>query len=241
MSRYQIFAQKEIILDSEAISYNCQQVALGSDALSSVTTGADNVAVATGALSDLTTGDGNIAIGVDAGSAYTTESNNITIGNTGTAADSAVIRIGDDTQTTCYIAGVSGVTSAAAVAVYCNASGKFGTVVSSERFKEEIEDFTLQEAEKLYELNPKRFKRKGDPTREVHRGVIAEEAVSCQPDLVVYDEKGQFFSFQYDKLHANYIALHKQAYFERMAEKKRVDELKKDFEALKQAVSTLLS
>lgn len=225
MSQQQIFAQKKIVLDSEEISYNAKQIGIGSDSLTSITTGEDNTAVGTGSGSALTTGDGNIMIGVDAGSTYTTEDNNITIGNVGTASDSGVIRIGTAaTHTTCYVTGISGVTSAGAVAAVINASGQLGTVVSSKRFKEDIEDFTLDEAEKLYHLRPVKYRRIGDVTREVHRGVIAEEAMDCQEDLIVYDLEGKVSSFQYDKLHANYISLLKH-------HKKEINDLKAKFQA----------
>jgi hypothetical protein len=84
---------------------------IGFGAQGHVTTGAANVAVGRGSLNNLVSGSTNVCVGNSAGSVYTTtESNNICIGaNTGVIADSAVIRIGTATQTTCYVGGIASV------------------------------------------------------------------------------------------------------------------------------------
>lgn len=86
--------------------------AVGRNNLNLCTTGGNNCAFANGCLENLVSGSGNTALGEGAGSNYTSsESNNIVIANTGTIADSAVTRIGTSgTQTTCFIAGIEGVT-----------------------------------------------------------------------------------------------------------------------------------
>ncbi len=77
-------------------------------------------------------GNSNIAIGSLAGSNYgASETGNILIGNTGTAAESNVTRIGTS-QTTCYVAGVSGVTVANQNLVTINTStGQMGSIANT--------------------------------------------------------------------------------------------------------------
>ena len=62
--------------------------------------------------------------------------------NIGVAAESDTIRIGTvDTHTRTFIAGISGVTAAGtAVPVLIDTKGQLGTIPSSRRFKEEIQD-----------------------------------------------------------------------------------------------------
>lgn len=82
---------------------------VGFGALGHTTTGSANVAIGRSALNNLISGTTNVCVGNSAGSVYTTnESNNICIGaNTGVIADSAVIRIGTATQTTCFVGGIA--------------------------------------------------------------------------------------------------------------------------------------
>ena len=107
------------------------------------------------ALRSNTTGQNNIALGAAAGQNLTTGSNNIDIvfnavpeeeetANSVPAAavsESNTIRIGKgshERQTDAFIAGISGDTVAGGVGVIIDSSGHLGTVVSSERFKDEI-------------------------------------------------------------------------------------------------------
>lgn len=126
-----------------------QNLAVGPSALHNLNTGAFNVALGIGCGFDITSGSNNILIGNDAGSSFetgsgnicigdsagsslaTSESNNILIGNSGVAADSGVIRIGTSpTQTTCYVAGIAGVTVANTQTVTINtATGQLGSHV----------------------------------------------------------------------------------------------------------------
>jgi hypothetical protein len=92
-------------------------VAVGLDALTALTTGDSNIAVGNSAGNVLDSGTRNILIGVGAGGSYVAaESSNIVVGNTGTAAESNVIRIGTQgagtgQQNTCFVAGIVGVTT----------------------------------------------------------------------------------------------------------------------------------
>jgi hypothetical protein len=99
------------------------------------------------ALKNNNTGNSNIAVGVQAGFNIT-GSGNIDIGNAGGASDSGAIKIGCyvdcstynmGTQTSAFIAGIYGV-NAGGIPVYINSSGQLGTVSSSRRYKEDIQD-----------------------------------------------------------------------------------------------------
>ncbi len=113
-------------------------------ALQGNTTGSYNTASGFNALGNNTTGSSNIALGYVAGLNISTGDFNIDIGNQGLSTDgatlgSAVIRIGEmGTQTSTYIAGISGATASGGVEVFVNANGQLGTMNSSRRFKEQI-------------------------------------------------------------------------------------------------------
>src|SRR5439155_4512980 len=111
------------------------------------------------------TGGSNIALGDSAGANLTTGSNNIDIGNLGVAGESRHIRIGTTgTQTKTFIAGISGATVPGGVGVIVGTNGQLGTVVSSERFKDEIEPMD-KGSESLFSLQPVtfRYKKELDP------------------------------------------------------------------------------
>src|ERR1700757_642179 len=113
--------------------------ATGSFALFSNTTANNNTANGTNALLNNTTGNENIALGNLAGSNLTTGDNNIDIGNQGVADEAGTIRIGTSgTQTTTYIAGISGATVPHGVHVVVDGNGHLGTKPSSRRFKAEV-------------------------------------------------------------------------------------------------------
>jgi hypothetical protein len=85
--------------------------ALGFSALHDLTTGSNNVAIGESSLAAVLTGHDNIAVGQLAGDNYTgAESHNILIGNLGVLGESNAIHIGTQgTQTTAFMAGISGV------------------------------------------------------------------------------------------------------------------------------------
>ncbi len=75
------------------------------------------------------------------------------IGNRGATGDSNTIRIGrEDVHMNTYIWGISGVTVAGGVGVIIDSKGHLGTVVSSERFKDEIKP--MDRDEDVEKLNP---------------------------------------------------------------------------------------
>jgi hypothetical protein len=174
--------------------------AIGVLALFGNSTGSNNTALGASALIN-TTGSGNIAIGKGAGNNISSGGNNIDIGNNPPGNESDTIRIGN-TQTKAFLAGVNGATSASGVAVYVNSSGQLGTVTSSLRFKEDVEDMG-ESTRDLMKLRPVTFHYKApydDGSKLLQYGLIAEEVAKVYPDLVQYDAQGKPFTVRYQAL-----------------------------------------
>jgi hypothetical protein len=97
-------------------------------------TGSNNIALGTSALSNVVNCSYNLAIGPSAGLQYTsTESNNITIYNGGVTGESNVLRIGTNgsgtaEQSSCYIAGITGVTASGSAPVGINSSSQLSSL-----------------------------------------------------------------------------------------------------------------
>ena len=117
-----------------------------------------------------TTGNNNIALGANAGINLTTGSNNIDIGNAGgVAGESNKIRIGTvGTQTATFIAGISGATVPEGVGVIVGNNGKLGTIVSSQRFKDNVQPMD-KASEAILALQPVTFHYKRDLDPEASR------------------------------------------------------------------------
>jgi len=156
------------------------------------------------------TGSNNVAIGNGAGSNVATTSNNIHIGNIGAATDSGTIRIGTPfssgcttCQTSAFIAGIYGSsTGLSNVQVVVDANGNLGTVQSSRRYKEDIQDMG-DTSSGLMKLRPVTFRYKKayeDGSKPVQYGLIAEEVAEVYPDLVARSADGQVESVRYQLL-----------------------------------------
>jgi Chaperone of endosialidase len=153
----------------------------------------------------VTTGGGNIGVGYGAGNSVTNGTSNIEIGNSGTSADSDIIRIGTSgTQTATYIAGIAGAAVTGGSAVLVDPiTGQLGILLSSERFKQDIHDMDAA-SDALMQLRPVTFRYK-DPRTEakgIQYGLIAEEVAAVYPQLVVHGRDGQVESVQYHQLPA---------------------------------------
>lgn len=152
----------------------------------------------------------NVAIGSGVASAWTgSEADNILIGYgiAGTAAQTNTIRIGaqgagSGQQNSCFIAGITGVTVTGS-AVLCSTSGLLGTVVSSERYKENIQDMgetnILGLRPVTFTMKKETFRDDSEPFKQF--GLIAEEVAAIMPELVVYD-KGFPESVKYHEMPA---------------------------------------
>lgn len=155
------------------------------------TTSLRNTAVGSYALTAVVTGTDNTALGYNAGSALTTnDSNNIHIGNPGFAGNNNAIYLGTaGTHNTCFVAGIRGVTTgnADAVAVLIDSNNQLGTVSSSLRYKENVNDMASY-SERLMQLRPVTFNYKNDERKLISSGLIAEEVAELFPELVVYKD-----------------------------------------------------
>jgi Chaperone of endosialidase len=215
---------------SGALSSNTggiHNTATGSGALLNNVLGSENTASGAGALGN-TTGDSNIGIGSFAGIFLTTGSNNICIGNAGVAAESDVIRIGED-QTKTFVAGVHGVTTGGvAVPVMIDASGQLGTVSSSVRFKEEVRDMG-EATERLLKLRPVTFRYKAQPEGRTEFGLIAEEVEKVMPELVVCSPSGEAETVLYHEIPSMLLN-------ELQKQQRDIQELKSELAALRATI-----
>jgi hypothetical protein len=183
----------------------------GIQALTNNTTGSGNTADGLRALESNTSGTGNTALGVDAGTHVTGGSYNTALGfAAGTAVTTAnnVIAIGnnifgENVSNTCYIGNIFGATSALGTAVYVNSLGKLGTVVSSRRFKDEIQPMD-KASEAILALKPVtfRYKQEIDRGRSPQFGLVAEDVEKVNPDLVVRDGEGKVNTVRYEAVNA---------------------------------------
>jgi endosialidase-like protein len=179
---------------------------LGSDVAFVTLSGSYNTMIGTSAFFPTASGSNNIGLGYAAGYNLSSGDNNIYIGSVGPAAqgpESGKIRIGDPSQTATFIAGINGVTSSGGVAVYVNSSGQLGTLTSSIRYKENVEDMGTSSG-RLMELRPVTFQYKPeyDESGLQQYGLIAEEVAKVDPQLVVYDADGTPQTVRYHFINA---------------------------------------
>ena len=198
----------------------------GSNALFHNTTGTDNTAIGYQALLNNTTGSFNIALGVSAGRNLTMGNDNIDIGNAGVPAESGMIRIGTTgTQTSTFVAGISGAIVPTGVAVIVDADGHLGTTTSSAQFKEAIQPMD-KASEAILALKPVTFhyKKDLDPKGLPQFGLVAEEVEKVNPDLVARDKQGKPYTVRYEAVNAMLLN-------EFLKEHAKMEQLKKDFES----------
>jgi hypothetical protein len=182
-----------------------QNTGLGYYALSDNTTGFSNTAVGFNALINSASGSYNTAIGSGAGQSLQSGSNNVYISNLGASSESGAIRIGSlSSQTAAFIAGIRGVTTANndAVPVVIDSNGQLGTMSSSRRFKEDIQDMA-EASDGLMQLRPVTFRYKrpfDDGSKPIQYGLIAEEVAEVYPDLVARSVDGQIETVKYQVL-----------------------------------------
>jgi len=194
-------------------------VAVGRAALFAKVIGNSNTAVGEEALYNLFTGSNNIAIGAGAGSNYNGgETSNVLINSSGLNGEFGATRIGEDSsqglspcpnsrcQIATYIAAIRNVTTGQndAVAVLIDSKGQLGTVSSSRRYKEDIQDMGIS-SDGLLRLRPVTFRYRkpyADGSKPIQYGLVAEEVAKVYPDLVVRGKDGQVETVQYYKLDA---------------------------------------
>jgi len=213
--------------------------AIGDQALLGNNTGSNNTASGVNALLSNIAGSNNIGIGFNAGANVTAGDNNIYIGNGGPTSESGAIRIGDSSlHTQAFVAGIRDVTTANAdaVPVVIDSAGQLGTISSSARFKEEVEDMA-EASSRLLKLRPVTFRYKGQAGRRKQFGLIAEEVEEVLPELVVSDSAGEAETVLYHEMPAMLLnELQKQQKtIEHQASE--IEQLKAEVAALRRAVS----
>jgi Chaperone of endosialidase len=219
------------VLGEDALISNTtgfQNTANGAFALADNTDGSYNTANGVFALHNITTGNNNIAVGSNAGGLLFAGSHNIYIGNTGVRVESGAIRIGTTTGTSTktFIAGISGVTVAGGVGVIIDTNGRLGTVVSSERFKDNIKPMD-KASETILALKPVIFhyKEEIDPDGIPQFGLVAEEVEKVNPDLVVRDDDGKPYTVRYEAVNAMLLNEFLKARRQIDAQQKQIDAL----------------
>ncbi|MBI2998898.1 MAG: tail fiber domain-containing protein [Deltaproteobacteria bacterium] len=202
--------------------------ASGVNALRLNTDGFNNTAVGGNALMNSTIGTYNVAIGFNAGINQTTGGDNIYMDNDGVAGESGTIRIGADPfHTRTFIAGIYG-TSVSGVSVLIDSAGHLGTVLSSRRYKDDIQDMGTASSG-LMQLRPVTFRYKKaspDGSKPLEYGLIAEQVAEVYPDLVAYSSTGEVETVQYHKL--NVMLLN-----EVQKQQRRIDDQRDGMAALK--------
>lgn len=119
--------------------------------------------------------------------------------------NNGVLRLGTPgVQTKTYIAGISGVGVDIGDMVLVDQNGQLGTIQSSKRYKENIQDLGTA-SERIYQLRPVQFQYKRatpDGQKPLQYGLIAEEVAQIFPEMVVYNKEGDVETVQYQKLPA---------------------------------------
>lgn len=160
--------------------------ATGLNALFNNTSGFGNVAMGHQALFSNTSGNTNIGLGFAAGSGVSTADNVICIGAVGT-----------NVSNTCFIGNISGVTLGAGSSVQVDANNQLGTIISSRRFKKDIEPMD-RASEKILALKPVTFHYKSDVKGIAQFGLVAEDVAEVSPDMVIRDSDGKPYTVRYD-------------------------------------------
>jgi len=150
-------------------------------------------------------GSRNIALGARAGFGLGEGDNNIYIGNEGEESEEdGSIHIGNTDHTRTFIAGISGANVAGGVSVLVSPDGQLGTVLSSRRYKKDIEPLG-ELSRDLLRLRPVAFRYKEPDSKGDHPlqyGLIAEEVAEVYPDLVAYSKDGRAQTVKYHKLNS---------------------------------------
>ena len=132
------------------------------------------------------------------------------------------------------MAGISGATVAGGVGVIIDTNGHLGTVVSSERFKDEIKPMD-KASEAILTLKPVtfRYKHELDPDGILQFGLVAEEVDKVNPDLVVRDAEGKVYAVRYEAVNAMLLNEFLKQHNEFIKEHRTVQGQQKEIDALR--------
>lgn len=172
--------------------------AAGVWALSAHTAGSYNTAIGYKTLTALISGHRNTAIGSGAGALLKSGNNNIYLGSPGIAVESHTLRLGDG-QTRAFIKGVAGMPISGNTVVI-NRAGQLGVMLSSARYKQDIQPLAARESEKVSQLRPVTFHYKTEANGALQYGLIAEEVAQVYPELITRDEAGEISGVRYEAL-----------------------------------------
>jgi len=165
-------------------------------------TGSGNNAFGDSALDTLVDGDGNTAVGDLAGDGLVTGERNTYIGSGILVGDeNDTIRIGNPSSVQCFIAGIVGGGSFSSTVTIDPATGQLGELVSSERFKKDI-DAMDKASEAIFSLKPVTFHYKKDKTTTPQFGLIAEEVAKVNRALIGVDKAGKPYTVRYEAVNA---------------------------------------
>ena len=130
-----------------------------------------------------------------------------------------------------------------AVAVVIDSNGQLGTVNSSRRFKENIQDMG-DSSDRLMQLRPVTYQYKeayADGSKPLDYGLIAEEVEEIYPDLVAKNPDGEIQTVQYHKLTPMLLnEVQKQA-AENRKQSEHIKSLEAKVEALQKALEKMMS
>lgn len=215
--------------------------AVGTDALEDLVSSNGNTAIGSGALHNLILGNNNIAIGKTAGGSLVAGSNNVYLASGGVNLDNYTTRIGlPNPGSQAYIHGIRGVTTgfANAIPVVVDSAGQLGTISSSRRFKQEINDLGGI-ASALQNLRPVSFRYTKpfvDGGKPVQYGLIAEEVADVLPELVAYDADGEPETVMYHVLPTLLVAEIQRLERERAQLESRVEALARELASFKERI-----
>jgi hypothetical protein len=107
-----------------------------------------------------------------------------------------------------------------------DATGKLGTIVSSQRFKADIKPMD-KASEAILALKPVtfRYKQEIDSAGTPQFGLVAEDVEKVNPDLVVRDAEGEVYTVRYDAVNAMLLN-------EFLKERRQIDAQQKQIDAL---------
>ena len=169
----------------------------GYQALMANTTGNNNTALGWGTLAAHPTGVGEHGDRLGRGSESEDREPQHLLGHPGSASEARTLRLGN-LQTRAFIAGVAG-KPVTGTTVLINSAGKLGTLVSSARYKRDIQDMG-ERSQKLLQLRPVTFRYKQDAQGQRQYGLIAEEVAKVYPELVTKGTDGKIESVQYQEV-----------------------------------------
>jgi hypothetical protein len=138
-------------------------------------------------------------IGHEAGSFLKSGSNNIYLGNSGAATESNTMRLGNNSQTSTFIAGITGVPIGGVPVLIDSESGQLGIQASSIRYKRDIQPMGAH-SRGLLQLRPVIFHYKQDAQNERQYGLIAEEVAKVYPELVTRGATGEVEAVRYQEV-----------------------------------------